>query len=73
MIAGTPFHIAPEQRNENAADGRIDLYKFVITLFELSTGQLPFREVDATLLHRSAKRPDPRESLKRRTLRRSRD
>ena len=66
--------MAPEQGTWNAADGRMDLYAFGVTLFELSTGQLPFIEGDVALLHRTAERPpDPREPLKRRTLRRSRD
>jgi hypothetical protein len=52
----------------------MNLYAFGVTLFELSTGQLPFIEGDVALLHRTAERPpDPREPLKRRTLRRSRD
>ena len=63
LIAGTPFYMAPEQGTGNAADGRMDLYAFGVTLFELSTGQLPFIEGDVALLHRTAERPDPRELI----------
>ncbi len=73
LISGTPFYTAPEQATWNAADRRVDLYAFGVTLFELSTGQLPFTQGDAALLHRTAEHPDPHEPLKRCTLRRSRD
>ena len=66
--------MAPEQGTWNAADGRMDLYAFGVTLFELSAGQLPFIEGDVALLHRTAERPgSPRVPLKRRTRRRSRN
>ena len=65
--------MAPEQGTWNAADGRMDLYAFGVTLFELSAGQLPFIEGDVALLHRTAERPGSPRPLKRRTLRRSRD
>ena len=41
VIAGTPFSMPPEQASGNIADGRTDLG---VTLFELSTGRLPFKE-----------------------------
>ena len=63
LIAGTPFYMAPEQGTGNAADGRMDLYALGVTLFELSTGQLPFVEGDVALQHRTAERPDPRDVL----------
>ncbi len=41
-VLGTPTHIAPEQTRGPDVDGRADIYAFGVTLFELTTGQLPF-------------------------------
>jgi serine/threonine-protein kinase len=60
MIAGTPFYMAPEQAAGNVTDGRTDLYALGVTLFELSTGQLPFSEGDVAEQHRNAAPPDAR-------------
>ena len=59
LIAGTPFYMAPEQSAGNVTDGRTDLYALGVTLFELSTGKLPFTEGDVAGQHRDAPRPDP--------------
>jgi len=58
LIAGTPFYMAPEQAAGNVMDGRTDLYGLGVTLFELSTGQLPFSEGDIAEQHRNAAPPD---------------
>jgi len=64
IIAGTPFYMAPEQASGNVADGRTDLYALGVTLFELSTGRLPFKEGDVQAQHRDAPRPDPSQGLR---------
>jgi serine/threonine protein kinase len=58
LIAGTPFYMAPEQAAGNVMDGRTDLYGLGVTLFELSTGQLPFTEGDVAEQHRNTAPPD---------------
>ena len=63
VIAGTPFYMAPEQASGNVADGRTDLYALGVTLFELSTGRLPFKEGDVQAKHREAPRPDPTQGI----------
>jgi len=59
VIAGTPFYMAPEQSAGTAVDARTDLYGLGVTLYELSTGRLPFCEGNVSEQHRSAPRPDP--------------
>jgi tRNA A-37 threonylcarbamoyl transferase component Bud32 len=59
VIAGTPFYMAPEQSAGCVVDGRTDLYALGVTLFELSTGKLPFAEGDVAEQHRNAPPPDP--------------
>jgi tRNA A-37 threonylcarbamoyl transferase component Bud32 len=64
VIAGTPFYMAPEQSAGGVIDARIDLYALGVTLFELSTGRLPFREGNVAEQHRTAAVPDPGAGLR---------
>ena len=42
-VVGTPQYMAPEQARADAdLDGRVDLWAIAVTMFELSTGKLPF-------------------------------
>ncbi len=59
LIAGTPYYMAPEQSAGKVTDGRTDLYALGVTLFELSTGHLPFSEGDVAEQHRTLPLPDP--------------
>jgi len=60
VIGGTPYYMAPEQAAGQKLDHRADLYAFGVTLFELVTGSVPFRDGDVTHQHRHAPVPDPR-------------
>lgn len=41
-VVGTPAYMAPEQREHQNYDGRVDQFAFCVTFFELLYGQRPF-------------------------------
>jgi len=57
---GTPAYMAPEQAQGQAVDKRADVWAFGIVLYELLTGQRPFRgnSVQATLAAVLTNEPD---------------
>lgn len=58
-IAGTPAYLAPELlRGGGQADRRVDVYGLGVTLYELLTGELPFRAPELAELLRQV-RDDP--------------
>jgi serine/threonine-protein kinase len=61
VVGGTPYYMAPEQAAGEPVDHRADLYAFGVTLFQLVTGDVPFRDGDVTHRHRHEASPDPRE------------
>lgn len=64
MILGTPDYTSPEQALGETADHRADIYALGVVLFEMITGELPFKAekaFDVLLMHINEPPPRPRE------------
>jgi serine/threonine protein kinase len=68
-VVGTPYYLSPEQATAQPVDQRCDLYSLGVILFEMLTGQKPYRASTAEELldlHANApvpQLPQPHESL----------
>jgi serine/threonine-protein kinase len=63
VVAGTPLYMSPEQAKGAELDDRSDIYSAGVVMFEMFTGQVPFRGRDATeimAMHLNDPPPDPR-------------
>ncbi len=60
-ILGTPGYLSPEQLRGHPLDGRSDLYAAGVTLYQMITGDIPFRSDDriATMTRRLTEDPEP--------------
>ena len=60
VLLGTPNYMSPEQITSTKVDGRADIFSLGVVLFEMLTGEKPFRSDNpATLMFQIAKEPHP--------------
>jgi serine/threonine-protein kinase len=63
VVSGTPYYMSPEQTLGKNVDHRTDIYSLGVSVFEMATGTLPFREGNLPYHHVHTAPPDPREFI----------
>lgn len=58
-VSGTPYYMSPEQTLGSEIDHRTDIYSFGVMLFELLTGQVPFKDGNIGYHHLHTPPPPP--------------
>jgi eukaryotic-like serine/threonine-protein kinase len=61
VVSGTPYYMSPEQTLGRNIDHRTDIYSLGVTLFELASGTVPFKEGNIPYHHVHTPAPDVRQ------------
>ncbi|HEX9852009.1 MAG TPA: serine/threonine-protein kinase, partial [Woeseiaceae bacterium] len=59
IVLGTPMYMSPEQLNAEPLTGLSDLFSLGVTLYELITGEVPFKATNIAVLMTKITTEDP--------------
>jgi serine/threonine-protein kinase len=59
IVLGTPMYMSPEQLNAEKLTGHSDLFSLGVTLYELLTGEVPFKATNIAVLMTKITTDDP--------------